>query len=212
MRTKLSRISCRPWKASAGGSLAQPDARSQVGERRDVAQAAAERRLQHDADVVAPGLAELAVDAQRVVGTARVLHVDPHEDPARGRVGHDRRDERAAQVEIDLQPERGQLHGHVRVQVVACDGVQDRVVGIRHRLRLLRARHLLPEDVDGGELPLRVEPGDRATRVVECGARDIGGGEACTTRRGTAGRSLTMTRSARRTARAILRGRAAGSP
>ena len=51
-------------------------------------------------------VAQLAVAAERVVGRRRVLHVDADEAATRRGVGDDRLEVLAAEVEIELEPER----------------------------------------------------------------------------------------------------------
>src|SRR5581483_83305 len=69
-------------------ALAEADVRLQVGECTNVFQGAPQVRLQHDADVVVPRLAQLAVQAQRRVGGRRILHVDAYEAPLREHLEH----------------------------------------------------------------------------------------------------------------------------
>ena len=128
-------------------------------------------RLQHDADVLVALVAQLAVQRERAVGRRRVLHVDAHEAAARGGVDDDRLEVLAAEVEVELEPERGELDRDVRVEPLLVDPRQHVVVLARDRARLVGARDLLAEHVDGRELPFRVQPSDDAHRVVERRAR-----------------------------------------
>jgi hypothetical protein len=68
--------------------------------------------------------------------------------------------------------------------VVSCDRVQHGVVGGGDGLGLRRLRDLLPEDVHGRELSLRVQAGHGATGVVEGRTRDVGSREALDDRTG----------------------------
>ena len=141
--------------------LAQPDVRPQVGKRTDVVDRPAQVGLEDDADVVVPGVAQLAVEPQRVVGRARVLHVDADEVADLGRVGHDLLEVAAAEAVAELEPERRQLHAHVRVQVVPLDRLEHVAVLADDRHRLVDAGDLLAEDVDRRHLPALVEPRQR---------------------------------------------------
>jgi hypothetical protein len=123
--------------------LAETDVRAQVGQRVDVLEAPSKAGLENDADVVSSCLAKLAVQEKRGVGAARVLHVDANEYAPRSRVRNHRGEQRATELEIDLEPESGQLDGHVGVEVVARDGVEGSVVGTGDRHCLLRASYLL---------------------------------------------------------------------
>lgn len=109
--------------------------------------------------------------------TRRVLHVDPHEDAPGRCVGDNGREERPAEIEIDLQPESGGLHGDVRVEVVAGERVECRVVGGCDGHGLVGAAHLLAEHVDRGELAFRVQGRDGTTAILERGTRDVGRGK-----------------------------------
>ena len=71
-------------------ALAEPDVRLVGRERADVPERPAQVGLEDDADVVEPGLAQLAVHAERVARAARVLHVDPDEVAALRRMADDR--------------------------------------------------------------------------------------------------------------------------
>ena len=123
-----------------------------------------------------PFRAELAVQLERVRGRRRVLHVDPDEVAALGRVADDLEQVRAAELVREVEPERGQLDADVRVQALALDRLEDVVVGANDVLGLAPARRFLAEDVDRRHLPLGVEllhdpdgvrdrrPGDVAVR------------------------------------------------
>src|SRR5881397_617561 len=63
--------------------LAEADARLQVRERSDIVGRSPQYRLQHDAEIVMTLLAQLAVEAKRVVRRGRILHVDAYEVPTR---------------------------------------------------------------------------------------------------------------------------------
>jgi hypothetical protein len=153
--------------------LAEPHVRRQVGEAVDVVHRPPHVRLEDDAEVVVTGLAELAVEPQRVVGAARVLHVDAHEVPARGGVADDALEVRAADVVVELEPERGQLDADVRVEAAVLDVGEDVLVGAHDRGGVGLARDLLAEDVDRRHLPLAVQPADGLARVLELGAGDV---------------------------------------
>ena len=153
--------------------LAEAHVRAEVGERVDVVDRPAQVGLEDDADVLVAGLAQLAVEAERVVGAARVLHVDADEVPAPGRVADDALEVGAAELVAELQPERGQLHAHVRVEAALLDVGEDVLVGAHDRGRVVGVRDLLAEDVDCRHLPLRVQPSDGLARVLELGAGDV---------------------------------------
>src|SRR5205085_12065059 len=104
---------------------------------------------------------------------ARVLHVDPDEVVARGRVADDLLEVLAAEVVVELEPERRELHAHVRVEAALLDVREDILVGADDRRRVLLAPDLLAEDVDRGELPLRVQPPDGLARVLQLRAGDV---------------------------------------
>ena len=135
---------------------------------------ALETRLQDDADVLVPGIAEPAVERERVVDARRVLHVDPDEGAARRSVAHDALEQRPAELEVELQPEPGELDGDVRVEPA--------------RRRSRRARHRRPLRSPAPPrrcgsprrarrswraYPAAFERDDRAARVVERRAGDV---------------------------------------
>ena len=150
-------------------ALAEPD----VGEARDVGERPPQVGLEHDPDVLVPGRANLAIELQRRVGHRGVLHVDPHEVAARGRVGEQRLEVRAADLGAELEPEARQLHRDVRVEPLALDPLERGVVGGRDLAGLGRGRDLLAEDVDGRGLALGVQPPHDANRVVERRPGDV---------------------------------------
>src|SRR6185312_2921614 len=115
----------------------------------------------------------LAVEAQRVVGRRGVLHVDPDEVAELGGVPDDVLEVRLAEVVAELQAEPRRLHAHVRAQLAALERVERLAVGRRDRARLAGARDLLAEHVDGGELPLVVQPPHDDEGVVELLAGDV---------------------------------------
>ena len=120
-----------------------------------------------------PLVAQLAVQRERAVGRRRVLHVDPHE-PAAGRgIDDDRLEVLAAEVVVELEPERRELDRDVRVELLVVEPREHVVVLTRDRARLVGARDLLAEHVDGRELPFRVQPSDDAHRVVERRPGDV---------------------------------------
>ena len=87
-------------------------------------------------------------------------------------------EERPAEVEVDLEPERRQLDRDVGVEPVGGDRVERSVVRGRDRLCLGRTSHLLAEHVDRRELPLRVQAGDRSRRASSSvGPGDVRSGE-----------------------------------
>ncbi len=114
-------------------ALAEPNARPQVGERVDVVERPAQARLQDDAEVVVPALAQLAVEPQRVVGRRRVLHVDPDEVAVAGRGAHDVEEVLAAEVVRELEPERRELDADVRVELGLVNRREDVAVRLRDR-------------------------------------------------------------------------------
>ena len=106
-----------------------------------------------------------------------VLHVDAHEDAPSRRVGDHGREERPAEVEVDLEPERCELHRDVRVEMVCGDRVEGSVVRGRDRLGLGSAVHLLSEHVDRGQLPVGVQARRPLPSVVERRPRDVRRGQ-----------------------------------
>ena len=73
--------------------LAEPDARLERGERLDVRERPSKRRLEDDPDAVVPVRAQRPVELEGRIGGARVLHVEPHERPARPGVRDEPADE-----------------------------------------------------------------------------------------------------------------------
>ena len=123
---------------------------------------------------VVPALAQLAIEGERVVGGRRVLHVDAHEVAARRGVDDDRLEVLAAEVEVELEPERRQLDRDVRVEALLVDRARATSwYCAGDRARLVGARDLLAEDVDRRELPFRVQLANDAQRVVERRACDV---------------------------------------
>ena len=157
--------------------LAEPDARS--GERRRVVDRALQRRLEDRPDAPVTLCAELADEPQGVVRRRRVLHVDPHEAVRRLGRGDHGLDVALAEVVVELQPEPGRLDADVGVEPVLLEGVERRDVLGRDRCRLVLALDLLPEDVDGRELPFCVQHCDRLARVRERRSRRCTGRRAC---------------------------------
>ena len=103
----------------------------------DVPDRPAQVGLEDDADVVEPGLAQLAVHAERVARAARVLHVDPDEVAALRGMADDRLEVRVAELVREVQPQPGQLDADVRVEVLPLDRLEDVVVGADDLERLL---------------------------------------------------------------------------
>ena len=134
-------------------ALAEPHARPEIRECADVVERPAQPRLEHDADVVVPVLAQLAVEPQRLVGRRRVLHVDPDEVAVAGRGAHDLDEVLAAEVVRELEPERGELDADVRVERGLVDRREHVAVRLGDRARLVLVRDLLAEHVDGRHLP-----------------------------------------------------------
>ena len=119
----------------------------------------------------------------------RVLHVDPHEGAAAAGIAHEALEQRAAEVEVDLQPEPGQLDGDVRVEPVGGDRGQHVTVGGGDRLRLRGAVDLLAEHVDRRPLlpsAFRATTVRRASSSV--GPAMYGAETRRTTERGTVGK------------------------
>ena len=120
-----------------------------------------------------PELAQLAVELQRAIGRRRVLHVDPHEAPARrasattaSRLSRHRSRSRSSPSAVSLIEmfESSPSLVDARQQIVVLAGDRPRLVG---------ARHLLAEDVDRGQLPALVQLPDDANGIVERRTRDI---------------------------------------
>ena len=81
----------------------------------------------------------------------------------------------AAEVDVELQPEPGQLDRDVGVEPVGVDRGEHVGIGLGDRTRLLLVVHLLAEHVDGGALAGGVQAHDRAAGVVERRAGDVRG-------------------------------------
>jgi len=94
---------------------------------------AAEIRLQDDAHVVDPALAQIAVEAQCVRRRRGVLHVDPDEVAVRGGFTQHRLEILAAVLVRQVQPERGELDADGGVEMLALDRPEDVAVGLRDR-------------------------------------------------------------------------------
>ena len=133
-----------------------------AGERRDVVERAPQRRLQHDADVVVPRLAQLAVERERVVGRGRVLHVDPHEAFVGAAAAITRSTFARQSSWSSFSPSAVELDADVRVEPVPLDLGEHLHVRVGDRLGLVRVRDLLAEHVDRRQLALRVQLGDDA--------------------------------------------------
>ena len=88
------------------GASGSSDSRSLLGPE--------EVRLQHGADVVVTRLAQPAVDAERRVDDARLLHVDPDEAAEPLRDLDDPLDVRVRDLLVELEAEMGQLERDVR--------------------------------------------------------------------------------------------------
>ena len=106
-------------------ALDQADARAERVDAPQIAFAATQIRLQHDADLPVALLPERLEDLERDVGVARALHVDPHEKT--GRLGEL---ENLAQVvdrarAIDVEAELRQLQRDVALDARLDDGPDD---------------------------------------------------------------------------------------
>ncbi len=143
--------------------------------------------LQDDTDVLVALRTQRPIELERTVGGRRILHVDPDEVPTRGCVDDDGLQVVATELEIELEPEPRQLHRHVRVEALLVDSREHVVVLPGDRARLVDARDLLAEHVDGGELALRVQPANDANGIVERGACDIARRKALDDRLGDRG-------------------------
>ena len=146
---------------------------AEIGERADIAEGAPETGLQDDADVVEPAAAQLPVDLQRLRRVRRLLHVDANEVAALRGVLHDGLGVLEAEVAVDRQSERGELDADVGVEPVPLDRIQDAVVLVDEGARLLGLVDVLPEDVDRGHLPRRVQLGHDTARVLERRPGDV---------------------------------------
>ena len=96
---------------------------------------------------------------------------------------HDRLEVLATELEIELEAEPRQLHRHVRVEPLLVDPRERVVVLAGDRPRLVGARDLLAEHVDGRELALRVQPAARPGRRrratgLRCNATKAAGRQA----------------------------------
>jgi hypothetical protein len=149
------------------------DARSQRRERLDVGSRPAQRGLEDDPDAVVSGVAKRAIEVERLVGRARVLHVDADEVAARGRVLDDRDEVRPAELVAEVETETGELDTDVRVEPAALDVGEDVLVGADDRGCVLLVRDLLAEDVDRRHLALRVHATHRLARVLQLGPGDV---------------------------------------
>ncbi len=149
--------------------FAQPD----VVDPLDVVDRPPQVRLHDDAEILVPELAQVAVQAEGAGRRRRVLHVDSDETLPRPGVFDDGLEVLATQVEVEVEPERGQLDRDVRVELVAVDPREQVVVLAGDRPRLVRAGDLLAEHVDGRQLPLPVQLIDDARGIVDRRARDV---------------------------------------
>ena len=116
-------------------ALAQAD----VLEAREIALRPPQVRLEDDADVLVALGAERPVELERSVGGRRVLHVDPHEVPARGCVSDDSLEALTTELEIELEPEPRQLHRHIRLETLGVDPREHVVILAGDRPRLVGA-------------------------------------------------------------------------
>ena len=154
--------------------LAHAHVRPEVGELIDVGERPLQRRLQHDADVVESGVAQIAVDRERRVRRRRVLHVDADEVVrARARRWTSCLEVRSAQRGVELEPERSRLDADVRVEVAAVDLGEHLLVGVRDHVRLRLVRDLLAQHVDRRELAALVQRLDGRRRVGELRPGDV---------------------------------------
>jgi hypothetical protein len=149
--------------------LAQPN----VVDSLDVGDRPPQVSLHDHPEILVPELAKVAVQPEGTGGRRRVLHVDSDEALTLLGVSDDRLEVLAAQAEIEVEPERGQLDRDVRVELVVVDPCQQIVVLAGDRPGLVCVGDLLAEHVDGRELPLAVQLIDYASRVVDRRARDV---------------------------------------
>ena len=96
------------------------------------------------------------------------------EGPTRARIAHEALEQRAAELEVELQPETRQLDGDVGVEAVRVDRRERLAVGCRDRLGLGGGVHLLTEHVNRGPLSGCIERDDRAPCIFERRACDVG--------------------------------------
>ena len=134
---------------------------------------------------------------ERVVGTARVLHVDAHEVAPLGSSLHGSLEVLPGDVEIQLQPHPGQLDADVRVEPLLVDRAEHVVVRVGDVPRLLGRGDLLAEDVDRRHLPACVQLLDDATGVLDAVTCDVTLRDPADDRLGDGRRALTMARSSR---------------
>ena len=154
-------------------ALAEADVRAEGRKIANVSDRPPEVCLEDDADVVETFLAQVPVHPQRVARATRVLHVDPHEVAALGRMADDGLKVPLAEVVSELQAEPGELDAHVRVEVLALDRLEDVVVGTYDLERSLGRGDLLAEDVDRRHPALLVQLLDRSACLRDGLPRDV---------------------------------------
>ena len=181
--SRARRRSCRAPPGSPGkaiswrlevDALAQADVRPQIGERADIAEGALETGLQDDADVVVAAAAQLPVDlaasASCVVDSSMSMRTKLPLSAACSTTASAFSRQRSRSI---VSPSAVELDADVGVEPVPLDRIEDAVVLVDEGARLLGLVDVLAEDVDRGHLPLRVQLGDDAARVLERRPGDV---------------------------------------
>jgi hypothetical protein len=92
-------------------------------------------------------------------------------------MGDDRAEVVAAEPVRELEPERGELDAHVRVELLTLDRIEDGVVRAHDLACLLGVVELLAEDVDRPHLPGGIELAHDSDRVFATLAGDVALGD-----------------------------------
>src|SRR5690349_4507205 len=128
--------------------------------------------MQARVDVLVAALAESAVDAERRLDVARLLHVDADEIADARRVPDELGNVALRKLLVDRETEVRELERDVRAQALRADAVEQLAVGGHHLPRLGLVAHALAEERRVREEPLVVQPPQDRDGGVETLPRD----------------------------------------
>jgi hypothetical protein len=149
------------------GALADAHAHPLARGARGVVVGAVQVALQHDSDVLRVRRAQPVVEqVERRLRVRARLHVEPHEAPVVARAGEHVVHHLDAQPLVDVEPHRGELQAHVRVEPALADAIEQVHVLPPGVARLARVGHALAEQVERGRGALGVERDHGVERLL----------------------------------------------
>ena len=137
--------------------------------------------LQDDPYVLV-GAAELVEGVDRALRVFGAFHVDAHEAADLAGGVEDAGGQLQAEVLRDVEPHHGELDRHVALDL-GRDQAKQVAVGLRAAAGGVAVEDVLPEQVEGGVDPARMEPAADGDRILlrlpghEAAGQDRGGGD-----------------------------------